>query len=214
VAENIPSKLVDKLISKLADKHKVNPNDFEYKPSEYVHPKIAEDAAGVGVVATNKKMAKDPRYSTSITKDVKPSTPKSMLRAFRLTEDDDTDPDFITMLGNFLPLAMRELKINKLPKIEISKHLEAENGQPTFGRFVNQEVAIHLAIADRHPNDILRTLAHELVHFKQYLDQELNMDSGVTGSPEENEANAVAGVIMRNYNKKYPDTLNSKPVEI
>lgn len=272
VAKNIPSKLVDKLIHKLAEKHKVNPTDFEYKPSEYAQPKISEssdkqfilylnnkpaeafsslekaeftanmmrkklpnisieikhevcdletiksiqeDAAGVGVVATNKKMAKDPRYSTSITQDVKPNTPKDMLRAFRLTEEDgELGPDFITMLGNFLPLAMRELKITKLPKIEISKHLEAENGQPTFGRFVNDEVTIHLAIADRHPNDILRTLAHELVHFKQYLDHELNNESGATGSPEENEAHAVAGVIMRNYNKKYPDTLNSKPVEL
>lgn len=45
---------------------------------------VAEDAAGVGVVATNHKMAKDPRYSMSITKDVKPNTPRKMAKAFRL----------------------------------------------------------------------------------------------------------------------------------
>ena len=43
-----------------------------------------EDAAGVGVVATNKKMAKDPRYSTSMTVDVQPNTPQKNLKAFRL----------------------------------------------------------------------------------------------------------------------------------
>lgn len=43
-----------------------------------------EDAAGVGVVATNKKMAKDPRYSTSMTVDVHPDTPQKNLRAFKL----------------------------------------------------------------------------------------------------------------------------------
>ena len=43
-----------------------------------------EDAAGVGVVATNKKMARDPRYSTSMTVDVKPNTPQKNLKAFKL----------------------------------------------------------------------------------------------------------------------------------
>jgi hypothetical protein len=43
-----------------------------------------EDAAGVGVVATNKKMARDPRYSTSMTVDVKPNTPQKNLQAFKL----------------------------------------------------------------------------------------------------------------------------------
>lgn len=45
---------------------------------------VAEDAAGVGVVATNKKMARDPRYSTSMTVDVKPNTPQKNLKAFKL----------------------------------------------------------------------------------------------------------------------------------
>jgi hypothetical protein len=45
---------------------------------------LKEDAASVGVVATNKKMAKDPRYSTSMTVDVHPNTPQKNLRAFKL----------------------------------------------------------------------------------------------------------------------------------
>ena len=45
---------------------------------------LIEDAAGVGVVATNKKMARDPRYSTSMTVDVKPNTSQKNLRAFKL----------------------------------------------------------------------------------------------------------------------------------
>lgn len=45
---------------------------------------LMEDAAGVGVVAKNKKMAKDPRYSTSMTVDVHPDTPQKNLRAFKL----------------------------------------------------------------------------------------------------------------------------------
>lgn len=217
VARQVPNNRVDRIIQTLSLKYKVKPEDFEWKPSgdDYVHPLVAEDAAGVGVVAKNKKMAKDPRYSMSITKDVKPETPKNMLRAFRLSEEDHNgDYDFMDMMSKFLPLAMKELKISKLPKIKMSKHLEAHDGQATFGRFVNDDITIYLAIADRHPNDILRTLAHELVHFKQFLDHKLKHNSGMTGSPEENEAHAIAGVIMRHYNKQYPDTLNSTPIDV
>jgi hypothetical protein len=55
-----------------------------------------EDAAGVGVVASNKKMARDPRYSTSMTVDVKTNTLKKMMKAFNLIESlyakDPTNP--------------------------------------------------------------------------------------------------------------------------
>jgi glycerol-3-phosphate cytidylyltransferase-like family protein len=45
---------------------------------------LSEDAAGVGVVASNKKMAKDPRYSTSMTVDVHPDTPYKNAHALGL----------------------------------------------------------------------------------------------------------------------------------
>ena len=48
---------------------------------------IDEDAGGVGVVAS-KKQARDPRYSTSLTKDVQPGAIKKSLRAFNLAEED------------------------------------------------------------------------------------------------------------------------------
>jgi Zn-dependent peptidase ImmA (M78 family) len=51
--------------------------------------------------------------------------------------------------------------------------------------------------------DILRTLAHELVHHMQNLNgDELN---GEDGSDTENEANAMAGVIMREFGRENPE---------
>jgi hypothetical protein len=51
--------------------------------------------------------------------------------------------------------------------------------------------------------DILRTLAHELVHHMQNLNgDELNGDDG---SGIENEANAMAGVIMREFGRENPE---------
>ena len=45
-----------------------------------------KEMGGVGVVATNKKMAKDPRYSTSMTHDVGTNTFMNNLKALKLAE--------------------------------------------------------------------------------------------------------------------------------
>jgi Zn-dependent peptidase ImmA (M78 family) len=47
----------------------------------------------------------------------------------------------------------------------------------------------------------LRTLAHELVHLAQANFKELTPEDGVTGSDVENEANALAGILMRLWNQ-------------
>jgi hypothetical protein len=120
--------------------------------------------------------------------------------------------DLMSAFEKFFPIAMKVLDIDKLPKIKLEKYLDHLD-QPSFGRFANKEVTIHLGVKDRHPIDILRTLAHELVHFKQLLNNELDKDSGNTGSPEENKAHITAGVIMRMFNKKYPEYFKSSVVE-
>ena len=57
--------------------------------------------------------------------------------------------------------------------------------------------------------DILRTLGHELVHRKQDELGLLGPDSGMTGSPIENEANAAAGILMRTFGKYRPEIFES-----
>ena len=125
-----------------------------------------------------------------------------------------SERQMMRMVKRFMHLAAKELKLSKVPHIVIQPHIEAHDGQATFGRFVNEEEKIYLGIADRHPVDILRTLAHELVHFKQYEQGRMKPNSGETGSPIENEAHAMAGVLMRHFNKKYPDAIKSKPLEL
>ena len=120
--------------------------------------------------------------------------------------------DIPGMLEKFLPIAMKELGIAKLPSIKLTKHLKPHGTQASFGMYNPDDGKIYLAIADRHPVDILRTLAHELVHFSQDGKHELDADSGETGSEEENEANSVAGVIMRRFNNEFPDAIKSEPL--
>ena len=74
----------------------------------------------------------------------------------------------------------------------------------SFGGYIPSKKEIYIVIANRNLADILRTLAHELVHWKQDLEGRLNENSGQTGSDEENEANSIAGIVLRNYGKKNP----------
>jgi hypothetical protein len=119
--------------------------------------------------------------------------------------------DFVDMFKKFLPVAMDKLELNGLPKFEFHNTLQTGT-QPSFGMYSTGNKHLHVALANRHPIDILRTIAHELVHYRQDLDNEIDDNSGVTGSPQENQAHEIAGIIMRNFNKQYPEFLKSKPI--
>jgi len=115
-------------------------------------------------------------------------------------------PSTMDALEDFLPFVMKLLKLDKLPRISVHKTIETGD-QPSFGGYNPADGTIQLALKDRHPADVLRTLAHELVHFKQDQQGELDEQSGATGSNEENEANTKAGIIMRHFNKRFPQYL-------
>jgi len=135
------------------------------------------------------------------------------MRITDLFESRDNSWDLMQVLEDFLPLAMEELEIDKLPKIKLVPIVK-DTVQPTFGKFVNDENKIYLGIEERHPLDVIRTLAHELVHFKQGMEDRLDDTSGNTGSPIENEAHEVAGIIMRNFNKRHPEYFKLSAVDV
>lgn len=117
----------------------------------------------------------------------------------------------VDALRDFLPLAVRELGLQTVPKIKLARNLH-DTHVPTFGRYQNGPEVITVDIENRHPVDILRTIAHEMVHYGQDIEDRLHDESWRTGSAEENEANAGAGVIMRKFNTEFPQYLQLKPV--
>ena len=128
-----------------------------------------------------------------------------------IVEGTEENANVVEMFKKFLPLAMEILELDSLPKMVFATKVD-DTEQPTFGLYSNGDKELHVALTNRHPNDILRTVAHELTHYKQDINNELNNNSGETGSNEENEANATAGIIMRHFNKRYPEYLKSKPL--
>jgi Zn-dependent peptidase ImmA (M78 family) len=115
-------------------------------------------------------------------------------------------PDLNSIIKEVLPIIKHELKLTKLPKIRLVNQINDQD-QPTFGRYQDDSNTLEVVKQNRHPVDILRTLAHELVHYKQDTQNRIGPHSGKTGSDIENEAHAMAGVIMRHINKKYPHYL-------
>ena len=109
----------------------------------------------------------------------------------------------------FIAFACKELGIvDPLPRVVINNSIDFGSKHKTFGYFNVEEDKIVVATSNRNLADMLRTLAHELVHYKQKQDGLINLnnavENGKDGSDIEDEANAVAGVLLRVYGKKNP----------
>lgn len=110
------------------------------------------------------------------------------------------------ILLDFIRFAAEDLELDKLPKFNFMFDSKRSLEHKSFGGYAPGEKHIDITVLNRHIMDVCRTLAHELVHFKQDLDNQLDdPNAGSTGSPQENEANARAAVIMRNWGKKHPN---------
>jgi hypothetical protein len=108
---------------------------------------------------------------------------------------------FDTILKRFQVFLKRELLLTyDIPYVLVDDSDFSKNTM-TFGMM--KDNFIYVSIVNRHPLDILRTFAHEYVHYKQIMDGK-KMSSN-PGSPAENEANAKAGEILRKYGKLHPD---------
>ena len=108
-------------------------------------------------------------------------------------------------INHFVEYATKQLKLSEIPKITLLTGREYSEAKTSLGGYNPMSKEIYVAIEGRLTADILRTLAHEMVHRKQ---DELGLvkdevKDGATGSPIENQAHAVAGILMRNYGKVY-----------
>lgn len=108
------------------------------------------------------------------------------------------------ILKDFIEFCKESMKIQKLPKINFVKDNSWPKENKSFGQYIPHQNSLLVYIKNRNLADIMRTLCHELVHHKQNELGVLKVDSGNTGSPIENEANQISGIIMREYGKVQP----------
>ena len=121
--------------------------------------------------------------------------------------------DTYAILLDFIRFAAKDLELDSLPKFDFVFDNKGSMERRSFGGYAPGEEHITITVKNRHIMDVCRTLAHELVHYSQDLKSELDDDeAGSTGSPQENEANARAAVIMRNYGKANPDMFGKEAI--
>lgn len=127
-----------------------------------------------------------------------------------LTEGLSTD-ETAQIVKPFIVFAAKKIGLPRLPKINLVLGPDRGVQHSSFGGYGNGEISI--SVSNRHVMDVCRTLAHELVHFKQDLNNELDDNAGDTGSPQENEANAQAAVIMREWGRMHPKLFAQSSIE-
>lgn len=107
------------------------------------------------------------------------------------------------MLHNLFQICQEILDLDQIPEVHLITDQPFITGgdKKSFGVFDGESIKV--VAMNRHPMDVMRTLAHEIVHWKQ-KESGAELD-GSDGSDAENEANAMAGVIMRRFGERYPD---------
>jgi hypothetical protein len=110
--------------------------------------------------------------------------------------------DNIHVLKSFIKFLQEELPLKKDVKINF---IEQKNGKMTTG--VRRWDEIEVLSGGRLLIDIMRTIAHEWTHEFQY--QKLKLDDTKKhqdiGGPVENMANALAGIMIKKFNKENPE---------
>lgn len=111
----------------------------------------------------------------------------------------------IKQIRRFAQWAMTELEIDSPPEIVYGQDADQARSKRTFGT-TNNNGQIWVHVGNRVAADVMRTLCHELVHHRQF---ELGIAHDHMDDEEtlyiEDQANAVAGRMMREYGKSHKE---------
>ena len=113
-------------------------------------------------------------------------------------------------IDDFVEFVKKELGINNEVDIQLQNNKDGikttavykyqDEGDEDFEQSHIKVFALGRALVD-----VLRSIAHELVHHKQNEDGELKGKHSNVGGPIEDEANAVAGEMIKAYGLEHPE---------
>jgi Zn-dependent peptidase ImmA (M78 family) len=116
----------------------------------------------------------------------------------------------IKQIKQFADWAIHELDIEREPTIDYGTDLGRVKSQRSFGS-TNSAGKIWVHCLNRNAADAMRTLCHELVHHRQFeIGTATNDMDDEQRLQVEDEANAIAGRMMRAYGKQHESIYESK----
>lgn len=130
-----------------------------------------------------------------------------------------TDNEYSVKLENNSQLSTYEISkfirycfsFLKISAVDVTVNIENERNDrlETLASYMPYDKTVTVLGGGRHILDVFRSLAHELVHVKQDteggLDDPEQTKDNNDGVAIENEANSLAGVIMRKYGRENPN---------
>ena len=133
-------------------------------------------------------------------------------KTIKQLREEVTRKELAPMLDSFVSFASDKLGLKSMPTVRYKSDDDDYNSFAAYNPSSNE---LSISTVNRHPMDIFRSVAHELVHHKQNEDGKLGKDiakEGATGSDIENEANSEAGKIMRWFAKEQPQMFDKSYV--
>ena len=109
--------------------------------------------------------------------------------------------DRLDLIQKFVNYVCERLSIDGDVDVNLQQQRDGLTTTAQFNTLTNE---IDIYANGRHPVDICRSIAHELVHHKQKEEDRLYNGAGEDGTEIENEANAVAGVMIREFGRENP----------
>jgi hypothetical protein len=115
------------------------------------------------------------------------------------------DKKHIKSVADFVNFAKENLGIDDDIKVELAFERTSDLKTTAYYDAANNKVKVY--VKNRAIVDIIRSLAHELVHHKQNIEGRITNTEidGADGSDIENEANAVAGILIRKWGRLHTE---------
>ena len=108
------------------------------------------------------------------------------------------------ILDKFVLFVKEQLELKTVPTIKIQNHRDGLKTTANYD-YTKENKIIKVCAKNRALVDVCRSVAHEMVHHKQYEQWRLKVQPPDIGGEIEDEANAKAGQYIKMYSKKDPN---------
>jgi hypothetical protein len=111
------------------------------------------------------------------------------------------------ILDKFVLFVKEQLELKTVPTIKIQNHRDGLKTTANYD-YTKENKIIKVCSKNRALVDICRSIAHEMVHHKQFEQGRLKVQPPDIGGEIEDEANAKAGQYIKMYSKEDPNIYN------
>lgn len=111
------------------------------------------------------------------------------------------------ILDKFVLFVKEQLELKTVPTIKIQNHRDGLKTTANYD-YTKENKIIKVCSKNRALVDVCRSIAHEMVHHKQFEQGRLKVQPPDIGGEIEDEANAKAGQYIKMYSKEDPNIYN------